>query len=90
MADVANLTEAWTKASAALPLGWRMHILQLEVVMPNGTEHWMAAAVEYDAKGFPLDHRGDEHFERGHGNNPIQALLDLADRLEPIRGSTTG
>ena len=90
---MANLTQAWTTASAALPLAWRIHSLRLDLVDLDGTEHWIAAAVEYEKSEIqlmPIDHRGDEHFERGYGNTPIQALLDLASRLQPLRGNPNG
>lgn len=85
---MSNLTQAWTTASAALPLGWRLSLLQLDLVMPDGTEHWLAGAVEYDKRGFPMDHEG--YYERGYGANPIQALLDLASKLAPLRGDPNG
>ena len=90
---MSNLTQAWTTASAALPLGWRLSLLKLEDVDREGTQHWMAAAVEYERTdhGFmAIDHRGDEHYERGYGTTPQQALEDLARNLEPRRGSTNG
>ena len=85
---MANLTEAWTKASAALPLGW-----ELEGVM-SGAVYLMALAAAHDlptgfADWIALASDGDTNVI-GEGEAPHQALLDLASKLEPIRGSTTG
>lgn len=84
---MATLTQAWTTASAALPLGWRIAQVRLDLVMPDGTELWVASACEYDAQGFPQDARDDEPFANAWGSNPIEALLKLAEELRPIPGN---
>ena len=71
-----NLTQAWTRASAALPLGWRIEGLFL---VGDG---WQAVAAHSD--GRQLGNAA------GTGSDPIQALLDLAEELRPIRGDVTG
>ena len=83
---MANLTQAWTSASAALPLGWKIAGVALGPTTDERDpmvileEHWVAWAVN-DADG---DRRN------GVGDNPIQALLDLAAQLRPVRGDRNG
>ena len=79
---MANLTQAWTAASAALPLEWRLKGVvegprEAAPVIRSGS--WLAWAVG------PNGDRAE-----GIGDNPIQALLDLTAKLEPIRGNRNG
>ena len=72
MAD-GKLTQAWTKASAALPLKWRLMGVVLgprEADPVIRSETWVAWA-----RG-PLGERVE-----GQGTFPEQALRDLAEKL---------
>ena len=74
-----KLTQAWTKAEAALPLEWSlMGVVRgpREVDPQIRSENWVAWA-----RG-PKGERAE-----GQGSFPAQALLDLAAKLEPLRGS---
>ena len=74
MAALGALSQAWTSAEAALPLGWRMSGLY------RFDELWvgLAGRPEFD------DYASDS------GQYAEQALRRLADRLRERRGSTTG
>ena len=79
---MANLTQAWTRASAALPLEWRLKGVvegPREVAPAIRSENWLAWAVG------PNGERAE-----GIGDHPAQALLDLASKLEPLRGNRNG
>jgi hypothetical protein len=77
-----NLTQAWTTASASLPLEWRLMCVVLgprEVAPVIRSESWLAWAVG------PNGERAE-----GLGSHPAQALLDLATKLQPLRGNRNG
>ena len=77
-----KLTQAWTKAEASLPLEWRLMgvVLDPREIDPRiRSASWVAWA------------RGpDGERAEGQGDFPAQALLDLATKLEPLRGNTNG
>lgn len=86
------LTQAWVTVEASLPLGW-----QLEGVM-SGTVYLMAcvaetaghlpgSAAEWVALASGPD---DEVNAIGEGDTPQRALLNLAKKLEPLRGDPNG
>lgn len=77
-----KLTQAWTRASAALPLGWRLRgVVQgpREADPVIRSDSWVAFA------------RGPEG-ERmeGQGAYPVAALYDLAEKLRQLRGDPNG
>lgn len=79
---MANLTQAWTRAAAALPLGWQLMGVvlgprQADPVIRSA--NWVAWA------------RGpDGERSEGMGENPPAALLELSYRLSALRGDTHG
>jgi hypothetical protein len=84
MAGVAagKLTQAWAKASAALPLEWELKgVIQAprEVDPVIRSSSWLAFA-----RG-PNGERAE-----GTGSDPIQALLALAESLAKIRRDMNG
>lgn len=77
-----KLTHAWTKASASLPLEWRLMGVVLgprEADPVIRSESWVAWA-----RG-PKGERAE-----GQGEFPEQALYDLAERLRQLRGDANG
>jgi hypothetical protein len=77
-----NLTQAWTRAEASLPLEWSIRGVVLgprEVAPLIHSAVWVAWA------------RGPngEH-QQGEGDSPEQALSDLANKLKPIQGNPNG
>lgn len=77
MSTLGALSQAWTSAEAALPLGWRIEMLVL-----IDDDRWEAVAA--DARGRQFANSA------GHGQRPYQALNDLAVQLRRLRGPTTG
>lgn len=65
-----NLTQAWTRAEADKPLGWKLCGMVL-----GRRATWVAWA-----RG-PNGDRAE-----GKGDNPQQALSDLANKLDRLRG----
>jgi hypothetical protein len=79
---VPNLTQAWTRAEASKPHGWSLRGVALgprEVDPVIRSETWVAWA--RGPKGGRVE---------GQGDFPEQALLDLAKKLEPLRGKKSG
>jgi hypothetical protein len=79
---VPNLTQSWTRAEASKPHGWTLRGVVLgprEADPVIRSETWVAWA------------RGPngERVE-GQGDNPEQALGDLANKLRPLRGKRSG
>lgn len=77
-----NLTQAWTRAEASLPLEWSLRGVALgprEVDPAIRTAKWVAWA------------RGPngERVE-GDGESPEQALSDLTKKLKPMQGNPNG
>jgi hypothetical protein len=74
MTALGALSQAWTSAVAALPLGWRISGLY------RFGELWvgLAEGPEFDV------------YASGSGQYAEQALRRLSDRLRERRGSTTG
>lgn len=81
-ASMANLTQAWNRAEAMKPLEWRiMGVVcgprELDPVIRS--ENWVAWA------------RGPNGArEQGSGSTPIEALLDLSNKLERLREEPNG
>jgi hypothetical protein len=90
---VANLTQAWTTASAALPNGWRIVGVLHADLYAKLTElpAYLQLADPYPDQWIALAEgpEGDPG-EVGQGETPIHALLQLARILEPIRGVVSG
>jgi hypothetical protein len=105
---MSNLTQAWTIASAALPLGWEiLAVLRSEGVLDTEdrdslgreildsgdvrlleSDWWAIAAGPQEG---PAASRWDGRLHAfGAGATPQQALLDLAARLQPLRGNPNG
>jgi hypothetical protein len=74
MAALGALTQAWTAAEAALPLGWQVSGLY------RFDELWIGLA-----EGPAFD-----DYASGSGQYAEQALRRLSDRLRERRGSATG
>jgi len=68
MTTLGALSQAWVSAEAALPLGWTIMGLQRDA----HAERWVATAARPMQ---PVD------VATGHGGDPVQALLRLADAL---------
>lgn len=68
MSTLGALSQAWVSAEAALPLGWKIVSLHRD---PR-VERWTATA---EGPMLPTD------VAMGRGNDPVQALLRLADAL---------
>jgi hypothetical protein len=68
------LTQAWTSAEAALPLGWRVSGLYLF------EDTWIGLA----------EGPASEDYESGSGLYAEQALRRLSDRLRERRGPASG
>ena len=78
----ANLTQAWTTASASLPLEWTlMGVVRgpREADPVIRSENWVAWA--RGPKGERVE---------GTGTAPVQALLNLAHELGRLRGDPNG
>jgi hypothetical protein len=78
---VPNLTQAWTRAEASLPLEWSIRGL---VLGPREVAPIIRAAVWVAWARGP----NGEHVE-GEGDSP-HALSDLANKLKPVRGDPNG
>ena len=74
MAPLGALTQAWTAAEAALPLGWQVSGLY------RFGELWIGLA-----EGPAFD-----DYASGSGQYAEQALRRLSDRLRERRGSVSG
>ena len=79
-----GMTQAWNGVQAALPLGWRLTTLALgpRAADPEiRSAEWVAVARGPDPEqpGQPAPR------EYGHGSHVIQALDDLANRLNQLR-----
>jgi hypothetical protein len=83
-----KLTRLWTRASASLPLGWRLDgVMARDVASqwaPTGTavgeDEWVALALE----------TGGSRSAIGSGTSPEQALANLAEQLRQMRADTNG
>lgn len=72
---MATLTHAWTRASASLPLDWRLKGVvegPREIDPAIRGQTWVAWA-----RGGPNDERA-----AGEGGSAIAALLDLSNKLD--------
>jgi hypothetical protein len=74
MAPLGALTQAWTAAVAARPLGWQFSGLY------RFDELWVALG---EAPAF-------DDYASGAGRYAEEALRQLSDRLQERRGSVTG
>jgi hypothetical protein len=74
MAPLGALTQAWTAAEAALPLGWQVSGLY------RFGEFWVALG-----EGPAFD-----DYASGSGQYAEQALRRLSDRLQERRGAQSG
>jgi hypothetical protein len=74
MPALGTLTQAWTAAEAALPLGWQVSGLH------RFDDLWIGLA-----EGTSLD-----EWASGSGRYAEQALRRLSDRLRERRGPVTG
>lgn len=79
MSTLGALSQAWTSAEAALPVGWEI----VALVKDRETAEWIASAA---APGVGEVGRS----ESGVGGHHYQALNNLAIRLRELRGPTTG
>ena len=70
------LSKAWIEAQAAMPLGWRL----MALVRQPDSDDWQATAAG------PLDGQT----VHGRGAQPEQALRQLAEELQRIKGPMTG
>lgn len=90
---MANLTEAWTTASAALPNGWRitgiMHA-DLYAALAALPSYLELAATYPDQWVAVAEGPSGDPGEVGQGETPTAALLHLSRILGPIRGSASG
>jgi hypothetical protein len=66
MSTLGALSQAWVSAEAALPLGWTIMGLQRDTI----PDRWVATAADPTQ---PTD------VATGHGSDPVQALLRLAE-----------
>jgi hypothetical protein len=74
MAPLGALTQAWTAAEAALPLGWQV------IGLYRFGDVWIG----------PAEGPAFEDYASGSGQYAEQALRRLSDRLRERRGPTTG
>lgn len=84
---MATLTEAWTSASAALPLEWEIFGLAMRSRAPY---EWGVAAAEDNEWIAAAGPSAGGSVIAGYGSYPGQALLNLAAELRRVRGETTG
>jgi hypothetical protein len=83
-----KLTRLWTRASASLPLGWRLEGVMTRDVASQwaptetavGEDGWVALALETGGSGSAV----------GSGTSPEQALANLAEELRRMRGDPNG
>jgi hypothetical protein len=81
---LANLTQAWTRAEAALPRepGWSIRGV---VLGPREVDPVIRAAVWVAWARGPKGERVE-----AEGHIPEQALTNLAEKLKPIQGKVSG
>lgn len=82
MSALSGMSKAWTKASAALPLGWELDSIRCAsggMSPEQRSDKWIAVA---------LGPEGEEIQVEGEG--PISALANLALSLRKARGSMDG
>ena len=75
-----KVTRLWTRASASLPLGWRLAGVMRRELAPQcatNEDEWLAVALESDRTGSIT----------GTGTSPEQALGNLAESLRRMRGN---